>query len=94
MNFLPKINAYEFTTIAFVIGLLLCDDLTPAEQNSVGNFFMLIGQVLATNASQQQVINNYNKSSNPSNVHIVGDETNLDSIKKAINIINENLNKY
>ena len=48
MKFLPKINAFEFTTIAFVIGIVLCDDLTPAEQNSVGNFFMLVGQVLST----------------------------------------------
>lgn len=94
MNFLPKINAFEFTTIAFVIGIVLCDDLTPAEQNSVGNFFMLVEQVLSTNASQQQVINNYNKTSSSSNTHIVGDETGIDSIKKAVNIINEHLNKY
>ncbi len=94
MKFLPKINAFEFTTIAFVIGIVLCDDLTPAEQNSVGNFFMLVGQVLSTNASQQQVINNYNKTSSSSNTHIVGDETRIDSIKKAVNIINENLSKY
>lgn len=94
MKFLPKINAFEFTTIAFVIGIVLCDDLTPAEQNAVGNFFMLVGQVLSTNASQQQVINNYNKTSSSSNTHIVGDETGIDSIKKAVNIINENLSKY
>lgn len=55
---------------------------------------MLVGQVLSTNASQQQVINNYNKTSSSSNTHIVGDETGIDSIKKAVNIINEHLNKY
>lgn len=97
MNFLKNINANEFTTIAFVIGLLLIDDLTPAEQNSVGNWFMLIGQVLATNASQQQVINNANKTSSSSNTHIVNDNnfdnnTDIESLKKAVEVINQKLN--
>lgn len=88
MNFLPKIDAHSYTTSAFLIGLLLIDNLTPAEQNSVGNWFMLIGQVLSTNASQQQVINNYNNTSNNSNQHIVN---NNDAIKKSVKIINENI---
>ncbi len=88
MNFLPKVDAYSYTTSAFVIGLLLIDNLTPAEQNSVGNWFMLIGQVLATSASQQQVINNYNNTSNSNNQHIVN---NNDAIKKAVEIINKNI---
>ncbi len=91
MEFLAKIDPYSYTTSAFIIGLLLIDNLTPAEQNSVGNWFMMIGQVLETSASQQQVINNYSNSntSNSSNNHIVND--NIQSIKKAVNIINENI---
>jgi hypothetical protein len=97
MKFLSSINSYEFTTIAFVIGYLLCDNLTPAEQNSIGNWFMLVGQVLSTNASQQQVINNANKTSNNSNTHIVNDNNldsnyDLESLKRAVNIINQKLN--
>lgn len=34
----------------------MVDDLTAAEQNSLGNFIILIGQVLETNAAQQAVI--------------------------------------
>ena len=89
MEFLAKIDPYSYTTSAFIIGLLLIDNLTPAEQNSVGNWFMMIGQVLETSASQQQVINNYSNTSNSSNNHIVND--NIQSIKKAVNIINENI---
>ena len=101
MNFLKNINANEFTTIGFVIGLLLCDNLTPAEQNSIGNWFMLVGQVLATNASQQQVINNANKISSSSNTHIVNDNNldinfdnnaDIESLKRAVEMINNKLN--
>lgn len=93
MNFLSNINSSEFTISAFVIGYLLCDDLTPAKQNSIGNWFMLIGQVLATNASQQQVINNANKTSNSSNRHIINDDvTDIEELKRAIDIINNKLN--
>lgn len=93
---LSNINANEFTTIAFIIGLLLCDNLTPAEQNSIGNWFMLVGQVLATNASQQQVINNKNNTSNNSNTHIVNDNNlnDINSLKKAVEIINNKLNNF
>lgn len=93
---LSNINANEFTTIAFIIGLLLCDNLTPAEQNSIGNWFMLVGQVLATNASQQQVINNKNNFSNNSNTHIVNDNdlNDINSLKKAVEIINNKLNNF
>lgn len=73
MKVLQNIPANTFTVSAFAIGLILIDDLTPAEQNSIGNWFMMIGQVLATNASQQQVINNANNHSGNTNSHIVND---------------------
>lgn len=46
------------TIIAVILGYLMIDDLTPAEQNSLGNFLILIGQVLETNSAQAQVIAN------------------------------------
>lgn len=41
--------------VATILGLLMVDDLTAAEQNSLGNFIILIGQVLETNSAQQAV---------------------------------------
>lgn len=94
MNFLNNINANEFTTSAFIIGLLLCDDLTPAKQNSIGNWFMLIGQVLSTNASQQQVVNNAKKTSTTYNNHIINDNNlDIDDLRKAVDIINQKLSE-
>ena len=45
------------TLIGFLIGFTLIDDLTAAQQNSLGNFFMLIGQTLEANSGQQAVLN-------------------------------------
>ena len=55
---------------------------------------MLIGQVLSTNASQQQVVNNAKKISNQSNSHIVNDNNlDIDELKKAVDIINQKLSE-
>ncbi|MCI8445201.1 MAG: hypothetical protein HFG15_02065 [Bacilli bacterium] len=45
------------TIIAVIFGYLMIDDLTAVEQNSLGNFLMLIGQMLETNSAQQQLFN-------------------------------------
>lgn len=73
MNLVPNVNARAFTLSAIIIGYILIDDATPAEQNSLGNWFMLIGQVLCTNSAQQQVLNNRKNTSNSSNSHIIND---------------------
>ncbi len=90
MNFLPNINANNFTVSAFVIGFLLLDDLNPAEQNAVGNWFMLIGQVLCTNSAQQQVLNNRTNAQNGSSVV----NSNFSSLQRSMDTIQQELQKY
>ena len=46
-----KIEDKSLTTLAFIIGLALIDNLTSTEQNAVGNWIMLIAQTLCTNGS-------------------------------------------
>ena len=46
-----KLESKTLTTIAFVIGLALIDNLSSTEQNAVGNWIMLIAQTLCTNGS-------------------------------------------
>lgn len=48
----PKIT----TSVAFLIGLILTSDLTTFEQSTLGNWIMLIGQTIATNAAAQATI--------------------------------------
>lgn len=90
MKLLPNISAPTFTTSAFIIGLLLCDDSTPAEQNALGGWFMLVGQTLCTNSGQQQLLNNRSNLSNYYNSHVINDNNLMESankIKKEINNI-------
>ena len=46
-----NIEDKALTTLAFIIGLALIDNLTSTEQNAVGNWIMLIAQTLCTNGS-------------------------------------------
>lgn len=94
-KFPPNIDAGTFTISAFLIGYLLLDDLDPAEQNSIGNWFMMIGQVLCTNSAQQQVINNRNNNDNNDGDHVINsNDSSFESLRKSINTIDQELNKY
>ena len=50
----PKVSTALFT----LIGFILIEDLTNQEQNVLGNWLMLTAQVLITNATSQQLIEN------------------------------------
>lgn len=94
MNLVPNVNSKIYTTSAFIIGIILADDATPAEQNSLGNWFMLIGQVLCTNSSQQQVLNNRNGSSSSFNEHIINDnDSQINMINKVIKGMEKGIEK-
>ena len=51
-NINPKIG----TSLCAIIGLILTDDLTANEQNLLGEWLILIGQILVTNATSQILI--------------------------------------
>lgn len=56
LDFLFSLPPALMTALATVIGFALLGDLTTDEQNSLSSFLMLCAQVLATNASQQQLV--------------------------------------
>ena len=85
MNIIPDIPPKAFTFSAIVVGYLLIDDTTANEQNALGNWLMLIAQVLCTNAFYKQVqmergniIENVNENKN-----YTTDET-IDMLEKMI----------
>ena len=94
MSLIPNVQARSFTLSAFIIGYILIDEATPAEQNSLGNWFMLIGQVLCTNSAQQQVINNRTGKSNSGNKHVINDDNlgnesdQIEMLKKVVDAMN------
>ncbi len=53
---LPNIPPKLFSISAVAIGYLLIDDMTANEQNALGNWLMLVAQVLSTNAFYRAVM--------------------------------------
>ena len=47
---IPNISPKLFSFSAVAVGYLLIDDSTASEQNALGNWLMLVAQVLSTNA--------------------------------------------
>lgn len=55
-NWLFSLNAYEFTAIATLAGFIISPTLTINEQNSLGNFLELLGQVILTINAQNTTL--------------------------------------
>ena len=53
---IPNIPPKLFSASAIVVGYLLIDDMTANEQNALGNWLMLVSQVLSTNAFYRAVM--------------------------------------
>lgn len=52
-NFIYTLPPKSATIVAVLLGFILIDDLPADKQNVLGNFLVLVGQVVATNATQQ-----------------------------------------
>lgn len=53
---LPNVPPKLFSLSAVAVGYILIDDMTANEQNAVGNWLMLVAQVLSTNAFYRAVM--------------------------------------
>ena len=82
MSDFTKMNPTAFTILAIIVGFLLIDHLSANAQNSLGNFLMLVGQVLETSANQiiyLQGLESQNSSSSSSNTSGTNDQSELQS---------------
>lgn len=80
MSLIPNVSSNAFTISAIVVGLLLIDDTTPSEQNALGNWLMLVSQILCTDAYYKQVLEERNISSDVDTNQI---------LNKMVNAINK-----
>lgn len=55
-NDLFNINPKISTSLCFLLGLILTDNLNAREQNVLGNWIMLLAQTIVTNSSSQNII--------------------------------------
>lgn len=53
---IPNIPPKLFSSSAIIVGYILIDDMTANEQNALGNWLMLVAQVLSTNAFYRAVM--------------------------------------
>ena len=103
-KFPPNTNPELFTLIGCIVGLIVEDDFNANELNSIGNWLILVGQVLLTTAAQQQLINarfSNNEGSNiksDANNHYrknqeKANQTDLNNLAKTVEIMAKELNK-
>lgn len=56
-EFPPNINPELFSLSAILVGLIIEDDYTADELESIGNWLFLVAQFVLTTAAQQSLIN-------------------------------------
>lgn len=94
-EFPPNINPETFTVIGIIVGLILEDDYTANELNSIGNWLILVGQIVLTTAAQQQLINGRFQKNNGSRIRsdannhfnanpVFGTQSELDLLNRRI----------
>lgn len=96
MNFIPNVPAKVFSFSAVIVGYLLIDDLTANEQNALGNWLMLVAQVLSTNAFYKQVqvergLDQSNKKSPSKEETIVMMQKMMEALQREIEDIKKSL---
>ena len=67
-QFPPNVNPELFSIAAIIVGLLIENDYTADELNSIGNWLILVGQITLTTSAQQQLINNRYKGNTGSRI--------------------------
>lgn len=75
-RYLATISPFEFTTVATILGYVFSIGLSVREQNALGNWFELIGQIMLTFASHS--------SASPSNDDYQKLLADIEALKKEI----------
>ncbi len=89
-NITSNINPTVFSWSAIVVGTILCEELNVLEQNAIGNWIILLGDYLLTNAAQVAVIQSDNENDNNNNQPLNDDEK-MDALQKAIKKIEDEI---
>ena len=55
-NFPPSTNPHLYAMLAVTVGFACVGDYNANEQNSIGNWLILVGQYILTHAAEQQLI--------------------------------------
>lgn len=90
-----KEEAERFTLSAVIVGFLLLQELDLDEQNGLGNWFLLLGQLLCTNAASQSILqttgNNDNNRTNQNMSDML--EKTVNAMQREIEELKKEVNK-
>lgn len=86
VDLLMSLGTYEFTLISTILGFFIAKPLNAAQQNSLGNFFELIGQIMLTLSAQS-----YNLA--PSNVTVNNFNDFKEDIEKRLDYLASEIHK-
>lgn len=86
-NFPPNINPQIFALSATLVGALLVDDYTYAEQSAIGNWLMLVSQYIITHAAEQNLIDSRLAQNNINNTRFKNNQSIQNEIDFLINSI-------
>lgn len=82
------LNPYGFTTSAFLIGLILVQELSSEEQDSIGNWLQLVGLTMQTFASQKVTLEAIHTTEQDT------DQNKYEILQKAIQRMEEEIKKW
>ena len=85
-NITSNINPTVFSWSAIVVGTILCEELNELEQNAIGNWIILLGDYLLTNAAQIAVLQANQDQQQP-----LDNDQKMDALKKAIKKIEDEI---
>ena len=91
MNLIPNIPPKLFSLSAVAVGYLLIDDMTANEQNAVGNWLMLVAQVVSTNAFYKQVMQERNLGS--TNTHSYNENDTIVMMQKMMDALQKEIDE-
>lgn len=93
MDRLPSETESKIGTLfATLVGFALMDGFTALEQNSIGNWFMLVGQILETNAAFLQQFNQQRQNTQRQAKNN-NDALELEKLKKMVDILQREYEK-
>ncbi len=87
-DFPPNTNPHIFSLIAVAVGYACVGNYTTNEQNSIGNWIILVGQYILTHAAQQQLIEGRRPNTNKEK------QNDIDLLLSALKKIEEELKKF
>lgn len=85
MTSFDSLSPEEFVTAAFIIGITIASDKNADDNNVVGTFIAMVGDIIQTFAAQQQSTNNSNNNDNNS------DNSSIKDLEERVKKLEEKL---